>query len=375
MRSRTPNPESSNQSMNSAERILVVQTSFLGDVVLTTPLIAALRRRFPGAAVAVLCTPRGREVLAGNPDIDEIITLEKKRDGGRNANLFAKAAELKARRFTMAVSPHKSLRTALLLFIAGIPLRIGFRQSAGWFLYHRLVDRDSAQHDVERNLSLVQALGVDPSTCERGLHIESTPDARQTVGRIFAALGIRDDRMIVGVNPGSTWATKRWTVDGYAELCLALQRRHDAQIVLFGGPDDRDTVEAILQRTGGGVASLVGHIGVKELAAAIERCRVFVTNDSGPMHVAVARGVPVVAVFCATTPSLGFFPHSSRAVVVEKDLACRPCGSHGGRLCPLGTDDCMRLIKAGDVLAAVEPWLTEDVAPFAETHQPRSMVV
>jgi len=322
-----------------------------------------------------MCTPRGKEILAGNPDIDEIVTLEKKRDGGRNANLFAKAAELRACRFTIAVSPHKSLRTALLLFLARIPLRIGFRQSAGWFLYHRLVDRAAARHDVERNLSLVEALGVDADVCGRRLRVESTTDARQTVARTFAELGIRDDRMIVGVNPGSTWATKRWTVDGYAELCTALRRRHDAQIVLFGGPEDRDIVETILERTGGSAASLVGHIGLKELAAAIERCRVFVTNDSGPMHVAVARGVPVVAVFCATTPSLGFYPYSSRAVVVEKELACRPCGSHGGQRCPLGTEDCMRLIKAEDVLAAVEPWLAEGAAPSVETHQPRSMVV
>jgi heptosyltransferase II len=361
--------------MNSTERILVAQTSFLGDVVLTTPLIAALRRRFPGAALAVLCTPRSKEILAGNPDIDEIITLEKMRDGGRNANLFAKAAELRARRFTIAVSPHKSLRTALLLSLARIPLRIGFRQSAGWFLYHRRVDRDATRHDVERNLSLVEALGVDASACGRDLHIDTTADVRHTVGRIFSDLGISDDRIVIGVNPGSTWATKRWTVDGYAELCVALQRRHDAQVVLFGGPEDRDTVDAIIERTGGGVTSLVGHIGLKELAAAIERCRVFVTNDSGPMHVAVACRVPVVAVFCATTPSLGFYPYSSRAVVVEKGLACRPCGSHGGQRCPLGTEDCMRLIKAEDVLAAVEPWLNEADAPLAETHQPRSMVV
>jgi lipopolysaccharide heptosyltransferase II len=371
MRSQTANL----QNGSTAERILVVQTSFLGDVVLTTPLIAALRRRFPSAALAVLCTPRGKEILAGNPDIDEIITLEKKRDGGRNANLFTKATELRAHDFTIAVSPHKSLRTALLLFLARIPLRIGFRQSAGWFLYHRLVDRDATRHDVERNLSLVEALGTDPRGCARELRIESTESARQTVVRIFAELGIRDDRMIVGVNPGSTWATKRWTVDGYAELCVALRRRHDAQIVLFGGPEDRDIVEAIHQRVGGGVASLVGRIDLNELAAAIQRCRVFVTNDSGPMHVAVARGVPVVAVFCATTPSLGFFPYSSRAVVVEKNLACRPCGSHGGQRCPLGTEDCMRLVKSEDVLAAVEPWLRDGAEPAAETHQPRSIVV
>jgi len=361
--------------MTAAERILVVQTSFLGDVVLTTPLIAALRRRFPDARLAVLCTPRGREILAGNGDIDEIIVLEKKRDGGRHANLLKKAAELRARGFTIAVSPHKSFRTALLLFLARIPLRIGFRQSAGWFLYHRRVERDARLHDVERNLSLLDALGVDPGDCARAPQIEATASAREAVARVFQELGIESERMIVGVNPGSVWRTKRWTIEGYAELCRALKRRHNAQIVLFAGPEDRDIVDAIAARADCGAVSLAGRVGLSELAAAIERCRVFVTNDSGPMHVAVARGVPVVAVFCATTPSLGFFPYSSRAVVVEKELACRPCGAHGGRRCPLGTDDCMRLVKAEDVLAGVERLLGECGMPAAETYRPQSIAV
>src|SRR4051812_43651878 len=104
------------------EKILVVQTSFLGDVVLTTPLIAALHNHFSNARIAVLCTPRAKEILLGNPDIDEIILLEKKRDGGRRASLLDKARDIKARGFTIAVSPHKSFRTALLLYLAGIPL-------------------------------------------------------------------------------------------------------------------------------------------------------------------------------------------------------------------------------------------------------------
>jgi heptosyltransferase-2 len=360
--------------MTVSEKILVAQTSFLGDVVLTTPLIAALRRRFPEAWLAVLCTPKGKEILEGNRDIDEIIVLEKKRDGGRHANLFKKAAELRARGFTIAVSPHKSLRTALLLFLADIPLRVGFRQSAGWFLYHRRIDRDPSRHDAERNLSLVEALGIDPSECAPTLEIEPVPKSRERVASLFNELGLGSDQMIIGLNPGSVWRTKRWTIEGYAEVAAALARRHRAQIVLFGGPEDRDIVETIRARADCGAVSIAGRVGLTELAAAIERCRVFVTNDSGPMHVAVARGIPVVAIFCATTPSLGFFPYSSRAIVVEKELACRPCGAHGGRSCPLGTDDCMRLVRAADVLGAVERLLNGE-ARGAETHRPISMTV
>ena len=375
MRSRTANHDSQSRSTTGAEKILVAQTSFLGDVVLTIPLITALRRRFPDARLAVLCTPQGKEILDGHSDIDEIIVLQKKRDGGRHANLWKKAVELKSRRFTIAVSPHKSLRTALLLFLAGIPLRIGFRQSAGWFLYHRRVNRDSSRHDVDRNLSLVEPLGLDPVECPRVLRIEATRAAKERVARLFNELGIGRDGVIVGVNPGSVWPTKRWTVEGYAELCATLKRRHGVQIVVFGGPEDREIVDSIIERAKCGAVSLAGRIGLRELAAAVERCRVFVTNDSGPMHVAVATGVPVVAIFCATTPSLGFFPYSSRAVVVEKQLACRPCGTHGGRQCPLGTDDCMRLIRPQDVLVGVERFLEGGEARAPETNLPASITV
>jgi heptosyltransferase-2 len=340
--------------MTNAQNILVVQTSFLGDVVLTTPLLAALRRSFPKSRITVLCAPRGREVLAGHPDIDEIITLEKKRDGGRRAGLWRKAQELRARNFTLAISPHKSFRTALLLFLAGIPRRIGFRQSAGWFFYHERVNRDARLHDVERNLSLLGALDLDPRAAGAAPRVVPTAAARETAARVFHDLGVNGDGLMIGVNPGSVWPTKRWPAEGYAELIALLRQKYHAKVALFGGPEDREIVEGILALSGDGAVSLVGRIGLGELAAAIERCRVFITNDSGPMHVAVARGVPVVAIFCATTPALGFYPYSANAVVIEKKLSCRPCAAHGGRRCPLGTEDCMRLIRAADVLSGVD---------------------
>lgn len=364
--------------MAQPENILVVQTSFLGDVVLITPLVSETRRRFPDARLSVLCTPGGGAILAGSPDIDEIILLEKKRDGGGRSGLWRKAQELRARGFTLAISPHKSFRTALLLFLARIPLRVGFRQSAGWFLYHRRVDRDADRHDVERNLSLLGALGGAPAGRGPAPRVEATPAAREKVAALFRSLGVGGDGPIFGLNPGSVWPTKRWTAGGYAQLIGALKQKYGGAVVLFGGPGDEATVERILSLSDGAAVSLVGRVGLGELAAAVERCAVFITNDSGPMHVAVARGVPVVAIFCATTPSLGFYPYAANAVVVEKELACRPCGAHGGRRCPLGTEDCMRLIRAEDVLLGVERLLEGGSGPRgepADSRLPQSITV
>lgn len=344
-----------------AQKILVVQTSFLGDVVLTTPLLAELKRRFPGAELSVLCTPQAKGLLEGNPDVDEIITDDKRGEDKGWTGLRRKARHLKRRGFTMALSPHKSLRSGLLLFLAGIPNRVGFRQSAAWFFYHRLVPRDPNRHDVERNLSLLQALGIDPTQSGRVLRIEVDRATRESVDGLLRSLGVKRNGPTFGLNPGSVWPTKRWTVQGYAELIVQLQKRYRCQILLFGAQEDCAIVSRIQQLCGNIGVNLAGRLDLRQLACALDWCDAFITNDSGPMHIAVARGIPVLAIFCATTPSLGFYPYSSKAVVVEKELNCRPCSSHGGRRCPLGTEDCMRLIRAEDVLRGLERLLVARV--------------
>jgi heptosyltransferase-2 len=360
------------------ENVLVLQTSFLGDTVLTLPLIDELRRRFPVKKLSVLCLPLSGELLQDHPAIDEIIVDDKRKADRGIAGVRRKAAALKAKGFTLAVTPHKSLRSALLLFLAGIPTRIGFRESRGWFLYQGLAERDPARHDVERNLSILQALGVSVEECQRALEFPVNATIQDAVDHKLRALGMTANKLIIGINPGSVWSTKRWSSAGFAELIQMLRQKFDCQVLLFGGSEDKTVVDEVQNRCGRAAINLVGHIGLRELAAAINRCAVFVTNDSGPMHIAVARKVPVAAVFCATTPALGFYPYSSDAIVVGKKLACRPCASHGGRRCPLGTEDCIRQVGAEKVLEAVEKLLDVDrhiLRSPAESFQPEFVTV
>jgi len=182
------------------------------------------------------------------------------------------------------------------------------------------------------------------------------PVTRDRVEQIWNSLGLerREGQLIFGLNPGSVWPTKRWSVEGYANLMVQLKKKYRCEVVLFGGPEDREIADRIQELSGHVGLDLVGRTSLRELPCALERCDVFITNDSAPMHIAVARGIPVVALFCATTPSLGFYPYSSRATVVQKELPCRPCTSHGGRRCPLGTEDCIQLVGSEDVLRGVE---------------------
>lgn len=336
------------------DNVLVVQTSFLGDLVLTLPLIAEIRRQFPVKKLSLMCTPLGNELLADHPAIDEIIVDDKKKRHRGWRGLQKQAAALRQQQFTIALTPHKSARTAYLLYQAKIPCRIGFRQSKGWFLFHCRAERDPSRHDVERNLALLEPLGVELQECHREIELVPSPGAETTVAHKLRDLGVLDGRAVIGVNPGSVWPTKRWWMEGFTELIRLIHAQLDCQVLLFGGPEDADIAAGLLQRSGGAAVNLAGKFSLRELPAAIGRCQVFVTNDSGPMHIAVARKVPTVAIFCATTPDLGFYPYSADAIVVQKQLACRPCTSHGGRRCPLTHENCIRQIHAQTVLTAVK---------------------
>jgi heptosyltransferase II len=349
------------------DNVLVLQTSFLGDTVLTLPLIAEIRRRFPVKRLSVMCLPMAAELLQDHPAIDEIIVYDK-RDADRGwFGVRRRAADLKARDFTTALTPHKSLRSAVLLRLAEIPYRVGLRQSAGWFFFHARGRRDSGRHDVERNLAVLEPFGVRAEDCRRALDLPVSPSVEAAVDRKFAELGIGRDEVLLGFNPGSVWPTKRWWPFGFARLIQMVKEKIDCRILLFGGAEDAQIVSEVEERSRIPVINLVGKINLRELPAALSRCRVFVTNDSGPMHVAVARGVPTVALFCATSPELGFYPYTGNAIVLEKKLICRPCASHGGRRCPLGTEDCIRQIRPETGLAAVERLLAADFARDADS--------
>jgi heptosyltransferase II len=336
------------------EKILVVQTSFLGDTVLTLPLLSEIKRRFPGSKLSLLCTPAGRELLLGYPLVDEIIVDEKKGADRGWQGLWRKANVLRAQRFTLALCPHKSFRSGLLLFLARIPRRVGFAQSKSAFFFHVRVKRNAQQHDVERTLSILAGLGIRIDDCERALDLPIAAGLEEEVTKRLRTAGVDTTKMLVGIHPGSVWATKRWSAEGFGRLITLLKQKYPCEILLFGGSDDAQVVARVQDLCGGCAVSLVNRISLRQLPAALSLCHLLITNDSGPMHIAVARNVPVVAIFCATTPELGFYPYSAKAIVVEKNLPCRPCSSHGSRRCPLGTEDCIQLIRAEEVFQAVE---------------------
>lgn len=333
-------------------RFLIAQTSFLGDVVLSTPVCAALRRRYAGAHISMLVRPENAAILEEHPHIDTVV-IDDKRGRARGLGSLRVVRQLRDGEFDIALGLHKSFRTAWMLAAAGVPWRVGVRQSAGWFFYHRRVRRDAAGHAVERNLSILAGLGLDPDAERARPFVPCRDEAVARFRTKLSQLGIAPDACLIGVAPGSAWPTKRWTIDGYAALLASLRDEFGAVPVLLGGAGDVPHALAIHHAAKGVGVNLVGQTDLPELVAAIDQCAVLVTNDSAPLHIAVARDIPVVAIFGPTTLQQGFGPYTERAIVVQRDLSCRPCGRHGGHLCPIGTHACMRDIPAAEVGDAV----------------------
>jgi len=343
-------------------RILIAQTSFLGDVVLSTPLFMAVRALFPDSRITVLVRPESAGILAAHPAVDEVLS-DDKRGTRRGLETLRLVRRLRARRFDLVVSPHKSFRTAWILAAAGIPRRLGFRESAGWFFFQRTTRRDPLQHEVERTLSILRCLDVDPQLHVQRPFVACSAAAVEHLYAELAGHGIGRDRPLIGVAPGSAWATKRWTLEGFAAILRDVHARLGAVPVLLGAKGDMEYAQAVQAASGGVGINLVGQTDLPQLVAAIDQCRVLVTNDSAPLHIAVARDTPVVAIFGPTTPSMGFGPFTKRAVVVERELSCRPCSRHGGAACPLGTHACMKEIGADAVLAALRRFFPAAAVP------------
>jgi len=323
---------------------LVIQTAFLGDVVLTTPLLEALAARH--GPVDVVTTPAAAPLIEPHPAVRRVIPYDKKgRDRGVRG-LLRLARALRAEQYECAYLPHRSLRTALAAWLARIPRRVGFDD--GWrSLYTDVRGRPNQGHEIDRLLALA---GGAVHRARPGLHV-TLADRAATEG-FLREHGMREP--FVALAPGSIWGSKRWPY--YRELAERLAA--SVAILVVGGPEDAGLAAEITEsvaRSGGRAVSACGRLSVRQSAEAIRRAAVLVTNDSAPLHFAQAVETPTVAIFGSTVPGFGFGPRGPRDRVVQVDgLPCRPCSAHGPPSCPLGHHLCMKSLSVQDVLQAIE---------------------
>jgi len=332
--------------MRASAHTLVIQTAFLGDVVLTTPLLTALAVRH--GPVDIVTTPTAALLIETHPAVRQTISYDKRGADRGWDGLRRLARGLRQERYRRAYIPHRSLRSAALALLARIPCRIGF---AGiWsFLYTESRRKPADGHESDRLLAL-----ADGAPAAYPPQLRPTPIDVQAAADLLEGAGIGYAAPLIAIAPGSIWGSKRWPY--YAELAAELATT--CAVVAVGGPEDvslGDQIVRAVESSGGQAVNACGKLTLRQSAALIGRAALVVTNDSAPLHLATAMGTPVVAVFGPTVPEFGFGPLRAGDVSLGIDgLQCRPCSAHGPPACPLGHHRCMRELTVEAVLAAIE---------------------
>ncbi len=337
-------------------RVLVVKLRYIGDVLLCTPVLRGLREAFPESTITALVNAGTEDVLLHHPDVDEILLVKRPRAGARSrgqywADQFRLLRRLRERRFDLALDLTDGDRAAFLTWASGARLRVGFNREGRFRgrAYHRCVAPFTGRrHAVEADLEALRLLGlrVDPVTPSLGL----PPEAETAAGELLARKGASRERDLVLLHPGARWWFKAWPAERFAALGDWIVEELGAQVLIAGGGEDAQAAEAIRGLMRSPAISLAGETSVLQLAAVLKRCRLFVGNDAGPMHIAAAVGTPVVALFGPTDPA-EWGPWGEGHVVLYKGLDCSECWRRSA--CWRGEANCLRQIPVEETMLAV----------------------
>ena len=339
------------------ERILISRMKFIGDVVLTTPLIRSLRNAFPGATIAYLGEKEAVSLLEHNPFLDEIIPFDFQRS--LLLEQMRVVRRLRSRKFTLAIDLFGNPRTALLTYLSGARVRVGpDRKGRGALYTVRIRDDGKAKSAIEFHNQSLRALGITPVATRTEIFL--TPAEREAGrARVEELAGGR--RRVVGIHPGATWPAKRWLAERFAGLADALVRG-GAAVVLTGGARDAGTIEEVRAASERAHPAVL-NVPLRTLAAVIASCDVFVSNDAGPLHIAAAVGTPAVGLFGPGEENI-WFPYRAEDGhrALRKDVPCHPCHLDFCSRTGDGYMECMKLLGLPEVLGAVENVLQHKAA-------------
>lgn len=325
------------------KKILVIHTAYIGDVILITPLLRAIKKMFPYCYLSVIVIPSTQVILSKNSYVDEILPFNKKRNKIRSfLNLLKK---IRSRNFDIALLPHSSVTSALLAFLGGIKQRIGFDR---WFARHFLTIRipfREGVHRIEKNLDLLKPYTNEIFSLQTEIITSSLIQSR--IDELVLKF---PQKKLIAVAPGSIWFTKRWLESYYKKLIQELNKA-GFFVILIGSPKEEKICRRVKPKDNYYIAA--GKFNLLESAEIIKRCDLMICNDCGALHIANAVNTDVFAFFGPTTKDIGYFPFKRKDKIFEMQLSCRPCGSHGSKKCPLGHHDCMGKIKPEIVFKAI----------------------
>jgi predicted lipopolysaccharide heptosyltransferase III len=331
--------------------ILVIKLRYLGDVLLSTPVLTALRGRYPTARLTMAVNRGTEDMIKWNPDLNEVLVVDR---GGIAVQLRA-LQQVRQGGFDCVIDLTDGDRSAILTGFSGAPIRIGFNDEHRWRgrLYTTIVPSPSAVvHRVERDLAALTPLRIEPKSAQLVLH--TSQDDEEAAERLLRDVDVMepDGKMrkpVVVLHPGARYWFKAWPAVRFAELADRLTKGCDCDVLVAGGPDDLETINAIRTQAKSSLVVMAGRATLLQFAAVLKRSAVFIGNDNGAMHIAAAVGTPVVGLFGPSNPT-EWGPRGENVKAIYKGLDCRACFHP---TCQRGEQNCMKQISVEEVFRAV----------------------
>ncbi|MCF8074956.1 MAG: lipopolysaccharide heptosyltransferase II [Desulfotignum sp.] len=313
-------------SIPSCPRILIRAANWVGDAIMTTPVIRAVRKNFPDAHITVLAKPWVIPVYENNPYVDDVMVYDAAGRHKMGRGTLRLTSDIRQRQFDLAILMQNAFEAALLVSLAQVPVRVGYNTDARTWLLKPAIPLDPAlkkTHLIDYYLGILTGAGLTTHGRNMDLHMSSS-DRDAAVHRL-AQINTMAATPVLGINPGATGGTaKRWFPDRYAALCKRLAKTYDTRILIFGGPKDRALGEQVGAMAPGCCVNLAGETTLGQAFALIHQCDLFVTNDSGLMHAAAALNISQVAIIGSTDPK-ATSPDSPASTVIRMPVPCAPC--------------------------------------------------
>lgn len=338
------------------EKILIIQTAFIGDVLLTLPMIQKLKENFENSLIDVVCIPSTEEIFSASPFVNEVLVLDKKKKHKSIFNLLKFAKSIKQRQYTRIYSPHRSLRTSLIVMQSGVRETYGFVNSSFFHVYKHLVEYSYSKHEVQRNLDLI-GFTYNDENWKVLPELELNENSSDKIQTFLTANNL--DEKIIAVAPGSVWETKKYPVKYFGDI-ISHFADLDYKIILLGSESDKVLCENIAKNFEKNVISAGGKFSLVETIELLKKVKLLLTNDSAPTHLGVCADIAVLTIYCSTIPAFGFFPYNKKSFYISyDDLNCKPCGLHGYEKCPINTFDCGYKLEPNIIINKMKEMLSD----------------
>jgi heptosyltransferase II len=338
------------------EKILVIQTAFLGDAVLTLPMIQKLKEMHKDSIIDVLCIHASIEIFQLSSCINEIIVIEKKGEHKSLFSLLKFIKQIRLKGYDKIYSPHRSFRTSILVLQSGVKETYGYSNSAMFHVYKYITEYISSHHEVQRNLDLI---GYDYSKNGWKVLPEiSIPESSErTVKDFIKSNNIRTDFGVIA--PGSIWNTKKYPIEYYEQVIKFLIDK-GLKVIIMGSKEEEDIGKTLEIKFGDSLISAAGRMTITESIALLKYARILISNDSAPTHLGVCADIPVLTLYCSTVPEFGFYPYNKKSRWLSySELDCKPCGIHGYERCPLKHFLCGYKLEVGLVISNIKEILND----------------